>query len=106
MSTDLSGSRAISAMQSPWRMESSGRSRRALAGRNDVGCSAMRAIRFMDLPAPPLRQRKVSQAGLAVKRTRVNAPLRDALLRRRAAPAALHLESLPQVRTQAVGGVT
>ena len=45
---DLSGKRAISAMQSPCRIVSSGSSRFAvLAGRNAAGCSAMRAMRFI-----------------------------------------------------------
>src|SRR3954470_15028587 len=72
MSTLLSGRRAISAMQSPWRMVSSGSSRfAAFAGRKLVGCSAMRAIRFIALC--PRYGAKVSQAGLTVKRESVNA---------------------------------
>src|SRR5918994_6270844 len=73
MSTDLSGRRAISAMQSPIKISSNGSSRFGLVlerGRKAPSVSAMRAIRFMRLP--PLR-RKVSQARLAVKRTEVNA---------------------------------
>src|SRR6185437_9050261 len=94
-------------MQSPSRMASSGRSRFAtLAGRKLVGCSAMRAIRFMTYTAPLPRGRKVSQAGLAVKRTRVNDSFRDAIVRRPVAPPPQDVESQLPAGTQAVGGVT
>src|SRR3982750_2570504 len=73
MSTDLSGRRAISAMQSPTRMLSSERWPLVrAAGRNDTGCTAMRALKFMTCGPLGLRPRKVSHRGLAVKRAEVN----------------------------------
>src|SRR5690242_21516740 len=66
----------------------------------------MRAMRFMVARAPSVRARKVSQAGLPVKDTRVNAPHWDAIFRRPGAPDPQDVESLPHVRTQSLVGVT
>src|SRR4051812_10570646 len=76
MSTERSGSFDISSMQSPWMMTLKGRiSRGAIAfGRNEPCPSAMRDTRFIRT-LPPFERTKVSQAGLAVKRRRVNESL-------------------------------
>src|SRR5690242_12548077 len=77
MSTERLGNCAISAMQSPWMMTLNGR---ILAGaapldRASTSPSAMRDTRFIRT-LPPFEPSKVSQAGLAVKRRRVNESLR------------------------------
>src|SRR5881628_3550054 len=78
MSTLFAGRRAISAIQSPRRIWSSGRSRLAArTGRSGVTGSAIRAIRFMTGVPPCSRVGKVSQAGVAVNKEEVNAPPKD-----------------------------
>src|SRR5215218_10847036 len=87
-------------------MLSSGSSRLAArAGRNDVGCSAMRAIRFICL-LPPYRGRKVSQAGLPVKQSRVNEAFRPPTARQPNGGPPQHVESSRELGTLLLVGVT